>query len=583
VYLQPTGGEAALTAAVTAVSTPGSPAYGKFLSVEQYRQRFAPGPTESTAVESWLAGFGLQVAGTGGNGRYVVAEGALSSAGRAFDVTFGIFIHNGQRLWASEQNASVPASVAPDVLGVVGLDQVSGAMAIAGSDAPPGGALPPPPEDIAPPCSSYYGQLTGGTTTGGQPLPPFHGADADDAVCGYGPAQLRDAYGVSASGLTGQGTTVAVVGAGASPTMVSDADAFFASEGDPAFATGQFAQFLPKGRFHLSALCQGDAFQEEAQDVEAVHAMAPMADIEYYASGGCSDLDFIDTLDRVVDDDTASVVSASWGDPESEVTTGIEKAYHEDFQQGALEGIGFFAASGDIGNGRLFTGRVQTDYPASDPDVTAVGGTSTAIGPAGHIEWQTAWGTQELRLSNNDRRWLPAGPFGGSGGGFSRLFTRPAYQVGVVPRGTPAGRAVPDVAMDADPTTAMLVGLTEQFAGGPAYGERRAFGTSLACPLMAGIEALATEAAQRRLGLVNPTIYSLARRHGADFTDVTDSHSKAGNVWPTYDTGVPGSGTTYFVFTFGHDLGLSAAPGWDDATGLGSPNRRYLTAFAGHS
>ena len=423
--------------------------------------------------------------------------------------------------------------------------------------------------------------MTGGTAADGQPLPPFDGAVAHDAVCGYGPAQLRDAYGVSASGLTGQGTTVAVVGAGSSPTMFSDANALFTSQGDAAFAIGQFVQFLPKGQFHLSALCQGNAFQEEAQDVEAVHAMAPMADIEYYASSGCGDLDFIDTLDRVVDDDTASVVSASWGDPESEVTTGIENAYHEDFQQGALEGIGFFAASGDIGNGRLFTGRVQTDYPASDPDVTAVGGTSTAIGPAGRIEWQTAWGTQEFRLSNNDRRWLPAGPFGGSGGGFSRLFTRPAYQDGVVPRGA-AGRAVPDVAMDADPTTAMLVGLTEQFTGGSAYGERRAFGTSLACPLMAGIEALATEAAQHRLGLVNPTIYSQGRRQ-AVFSDVTASHTKTGNVWPVYDIGVPGSGTTYFVFTFGHDLGLSAAPGWDDATGLGSPNGRYLTAFADRS
>ncbi len=254
-----------------------------------------------------------------------------------------------------------------------------------------------------------------------------------------------------------------------------------------------------------------------------------------------------------------------------------------DFQQGALEGIGFFAASGDIGDGKLFTGRVQTDYPASDPDVTAVGGTSTAIGPQGHIEWQTAWGTRELRLSNNDRRWLPAGPFGGSGGGFSRLFPRPAYQDGVVPGGARGGRAVPDVAMDADPTTSMLVGLTEQFAGGPAYGERRAFGTSLACPLMAGIEALATQAAHHRLGLVNPTIYSLARRRPAVFSDVTASHTGTGNVWPVYDTGVPGSGTTYFVFTFGHDLGLSAAPGWDDATGLGSPNGRYLSAFARHS
>ena len=130
-----------------------------------------------------------------------------------------------------------------------------------------------------------------------------------------------------------------------------------------------------------------------------------------------------------------------------------------------MQGIGFMFSSGDDGDEFLASGRVQTDFPTSDPWVTAVGGTSTAIGAGGELLWQTGWGTNKYDLSANGKGWVPSftPPFlYGSGGGFSTLFNRPAYQDGVVHEAAP-GRAVPDVALDGDPTTGMLVGETQVF------------------------------------------------------------------------------------------------------------------------
>src|SRR6185437_6159060 len=112
-------------------------------------------------------------------------------------------------------------------------------------------------------------------------------------------------------------------------------------------------------------------------------------------------------------------------------------------------GITFLWSTGDNGNEHA-GGRARVSYPASDPFATAVGGTSTAIGRSGRILWQTGWGSHALLLSRKGKRWIPAGFNGGTGGGFSKRFGRPSYQHGVVGRAFPPGRAIPDVAMDAD-------------------------------------------------------------------------------------------------------------------------------------
>src|SRR5215467_10129702 len=143
---------------------------------------------------------------------------------------------------------------------------------------------------------------------------------------------------------------------------------------------------------------------------------------------------------------------------------------------------------------------------------------------------------------------------------------------------TPTGaRGVPEVAVGPDPPTGMLVGETQTFPEGVAYGQYRIGGTSLASPLFAGMTALAFQHAGGGVGLLNPTIYANAST--GVFTDVAGAPADEGNVRADFANGVDASGgIVYSVRTFNQDSSLSIGSGWDDVTGLGSPNAGWLTA-----
>ena len=177
--------------------------------------------------------------------------------------------------------------------------------------------------------------------------------------------------------------------------------------------------------------------------------------------------------------------------PRAERVRGERRRYEQVFKQGALQGQSFLFSSGDNGDELANSALKQVDYPASDPYVTAAGGTSTGIDASGAISMQTGWGTQKYGLSANGKSWTSVGYLYGAGGGYSALFNRPSYQNGVVAN---AARGVPDVSMDADPSTGMLIGQTQTFPDGVHYGEYRIGGTSLASPIFAGLMALADQA-----------------------------------------------------------------------------------------
>ena len=568
VYVAPNGGMAALRAEALAVSTPGSARYAKFLSAAQYHARFDATASTVAQLRNWLTGAGLRVTSVEAHSRYLSVSGTVASAERAFGVAIERYRHDGLTVQAPAGLLTAPAQLAASVLTVNGLDTTPQVVAPARTKPSP----PPAGFRNATPCSSYYGQKLA------TDKPAFQGKVLPYAVCGYTGAQLASAYEGTTS-LTGAGVTVAITDAYAAPTIASDAATYASRHGGAPYAAGQFTQNLPRSFTRVntgSHQCDATGwYGEETLDVEAVHAMAPAANIRYYASKSCYDSDFLDTFARVNDEDVANIVTNSWGEIEQAEKPALVAAYEMAFLQGATEGISYTFSSGDNGDEVANSGTKQTDYPASDPYVTAVGGTSTAIGADGTLSWETGWGTVKYGLSADGTSWDEVGYLYGAGGGESTVFQQPTYQSGVTPAGA---RGVPDVAMDADPTTGMLVGETQAFPDGVYYDEYRIGGTSLASPLFAGMTALAIQHAGHGVGLLNPTIYADA--NSGVFTDVKGPGADAGNIRSDYVDGVDNAaGLVYSVRTFDQDASLTVTPGWDDVTGLGSPNTGWLTAL----
>jgi subtilase family serine protease len=606
-------------AQVRAVSDPASAQYGQYLSPADFRSRYAPTDADVAAVSDFLTGAGLKVGAVPDNHHSVAATGTVAQVEQAFGVDVHRYAYRGKFLNAPTGALSVPSSLAGKVLAVSGVDQ-SGALihpSTAGSrgddasllptapDAPAQEAprapqslsrskpaAPGPPVFVnAPPCSTYFGEKIA------KDLPKAFGAKQPYAPCGYTPAQFQGAYGVDqavAKGLDGRGITVAITDAYAAPTILSDANTYATAHGQQAFGAGQFSQLLPDSfQYGADDQVNGDLcgesgwYGEETLDVEAVHAMAPGAKVLYAASSSCDDGDFDDTLNRIVDDKLATIVTNSWGSLGEDEPTDLLQAYQQTFIQADLEGIGMFFSSGDEGDDSAdpdnTAGTPLIDFPSADPFVTAVGGTALAVGQNNTYQWETGWASGTSTLSANGKSWTPTPPgdwtYGG-GGGVSSLFDQPYYQQGVVPPAIAQGkRTTPDVAMDADPQTGMLIGETQTFPdGSQKYAEYRIGGTSLASPLYAGLEAIADQVYGRSHGFANPAIYQLNGTSAV--RDIRGKQVKGGVVRVNYNNSVDASaGTTTLLRSLNDEAqSIHLGPQWDTLTGVGTPNGlTYLT------
>ena len=593
---------ARLAALAKSVSDPRSSSYGHYLSEPQYRAQFAPTAAQLASVESWLEGAGLQVEGTGPDNHFVAVAGGAGAVDSAFGSGLRQFTVDGNTVLGPTTATSVPTSVSGNVIAVTGLDTLAHHVTPASTTEPdvPGQdkghrvTLGAPAGFVnSGPCSSYYGERTDSTD------PAFDGQTLAYAPCGYTPSQLRSVYGVTASGRTGAGVTVAITDAFEAPTLERDASTYATRHGDPAFAAGQFSRTTARGYDpQRVGDCGGNGwYGEQSLDVEAVHGMAPAADVAYYGAASCYDDDLMAALAQTVADNRASLVTNSWGEPNRVVDGGVTyptidgtlaAAYESIFQQGAVQGVGFYFSSGDSGDDAAAWGVKGTDYPTSDPWVTSVGGTSLGIDQDGKREFETGWGTEKFSLSSTG--WVAKGFLYGAGGGCAfngtlgqTTFTwedTPGYQQGVA---TGCGsRGVPDVSALADPNTGMLVGETQSFGAqtvwgkGVKYGEYRIGGTSLASPLIAGLNAAAQQG-RSRIGFANPMLYGLAASANP-FYDVKPE-GPVGDVRKDYANGLNGDdGTLTSVRTFNRDSSLTTGRGWDQVSGLGSPTAAYLGA-----
>ena len=416
------------------------------------------------------------------------------------------------------------------------------------------------------------------------------------APCGYAGAQLQGAYGVTGalnSGNDGSGITVGVVDAYASPTIVADVKAYSAKHALPPI-TGHFSQIVAPGTFNRPQNKAQDPAGwsgEETLDIEAVHTMAPGADIVYAGSAN-NYMDMDAALNNLVDKHRADIITNSYGYGGEALPKGYIKPENDIFIQAAATGISMFFSSGDSGDqtGGVAGATPTPGWPASSPWVTAVGGTSMGIAQDNSRLFELGWETGKSKLAGVN--WGTPAFTSGSGGGTSRLFAQPSYQAGVVPAsisgtyGGAAMRTVPDVSALGDPNTGFLVGQTQRFPDGhDAYSEYRIGGTSVSSPLYAGMFALAQQKVGHPYGLANPALYS-THAASSDITKV-DLAANPGVARTDFANSVDATNGYLYserLLDFDTPLTIHVRKGYDDVTGNGSPNgQTWLNALAAYT
>jgi subtilase family serine protease len=561
--------QAGLAAAARAISDPASPRYQHYLSTAQVAAQFGASSARQAAVSGWLRGSGLTVTHRGSFA--VDASGTVAQAQSALHVRLGLYRPaGGTEQVVGNRPMSVPAAIA----GSVSTIRVSPATVpmtphqrlapLAGHEQPQAG--------VTGKCSAYYGQKQASH------VPAAYGRTLTWAPCGYTPQQVRGAYGATRSGLTGAGASVAILSEDNDKTALSDADRWATHRGFPPFKPGQFSTNIAK---HVP---NGIGDVESALDVESVHGMAPAAHVTYVVGNGTITGDrLLDALDTVVSYHIADVVTSSWYIGWLPVSQSVITAWEGVLQRAAVEGITVNFASGDA----QIPTKIQ--YPGGDPWVTAVGGTSLAIGAHDKYLWETGWVTDVANLNKTGTAWKPAPPgifYAGTTGGNS-TFAEPYYQQGVVSGNVVNGqarRAVPDVSDFGDFTSGYQIGYT--FIGRHHklhYVNSENGGTSLSSPMFTGFEADLIQGRHHiPLGFANPALYDMAGTSA--FHDVTSSPQGQGYteavVWGT------GYGAPPTLSTMGQCSTTPAhqtcGAGYDTTSGIGSPGPAFFSSFGSH-
>ncbi len=501
--------EAALRTYLADLTNPSSPVYRHFLSTAAFARRFGAPLVEVGAVRRYFESFGLHVGALSRGHIILPVSGSTTAIGRAFATPLMTVRVDGRLAAQFGGTASLPAAIAHDVAAVAGLSTVVTPHALALT------ARASTPVTTPTTCAAATDGASATATT-------------PNSLGGYTVQQQAQLYGLStawAKGFTGAGQTIAVYELG--PYSPSDLATYFSCYGLSPSVTNVAVDGGNTG-----------AYSDEATiDVEEAAALAPGAAIDVYTAPNNS-TGPIDAYQQIADDNVASIVTTSWGTCEQD-PSGAPNAEQAIFEQMTAQGQTILAAAGDNGSSDctgITTNAPAVDDPASQPFVTGVGGlTISSISPLNETVWNDG--------TNSGG--------GAGGGGISSLWSRPSWQVapGIAP--TETMRLVPDLSVMADPGT----GFIQYFTGGATIncgtncgsGWSGIGGTSIGPPLMSAVVATAAQqCGVSRLGFINPALYAMAT---TGFIDVTT-----------------GSNDLFGVGVY------NAGPGYDMASGLGSPN-----------
>ena len=429
----------------------------------------------------------------------------------------------------------------------------------------------------------------------------------------FAAAALQNSYNLAplyAQGNEGQGQTIAIIDSYGSDTIAHDLNVYSTQFGLPHMCGEEGVTCAPGMPTFSQLSLQGTPATkapppknngtgqedksawalEVSLDVETAHAIAPLANILLVTTPTAETLgvqgfpQMIAAEDYVIQNRLASVISMSLGAAEesfNSVKSLLNLRYA--FEHAAQNGVTVLAASGDggtangkkspVAKGGSLIPFPTVGWPASDPLVTGIGGTYLCTNPLTGVGVDSV--DPPVKCIGNPGVREVGWTF--SGGGFSHVFAKPAYQNALPPGSTSIGtmRGVPDVAFQASATTGALVYITlpPDGSGGLLCGGVPCSpgwydigGTSLSTPQWAGLVAIAAQIKGSGLGPINAALYALAAgpSYGTYFYDVTTGNNTA-------DPTVPG---------------YPATTGWDPVTGLGTPNAATLVpalaALAGH-
>jgi subtilase family serine protease len=551
----------ALAADAAAVENPSSPDYRHYLSPQQFATRFGATDASITAVQRALRTAGLRPGAVGANHlslQVVAGDGAYE---RAFHLVLArMALPSRRTVLVNLAAPALPASVAPDVQAIIGLDGLQSLHST--RERPRATGLSPAPR----PATATTGLKQSHQSPEACPA----ASTAASQQGAYTADQIATAY--QFNGLYGAGDEGAGVNIGVyelEPNLTSDIAAYQACYG-----TSTPVSYTAVDGGSGTGAGSGEA----AFDIEQIIGLAPKANVIVYQGPNSNSDDPgsgpYDIFATMISQDKVSIISNSWG--ECEAQEGATDAHAENtlFEEAAIQGQSVISAAGDYGSedcdGATESGAstLAVDDPGSQPYVTDVGGTSlTALGPP---PTQTTWD------SGGSVPLLDLNPGAGAGGGgISSFWTMPTYQSSAPPglnvvnadsSPAPCGsvgdcREVPDVSADADPAHGYLIYYNgDHSEAGQMSGWQASGGTSGAAPLWAAVFAEAdadAACAGTPIGFANPALYRAAASSPSTFFgDVTSG-----------DNDFTGAGAGRYP----------ATPGYDMATGLGSPN---VTALA---
>jgi Pro-kumamolisin, activation domain/Bacterial Ig-like domain (group 3) len=540
--------EASLQVLIAAQQNPASPLYHKWLTPEEFGAEFGVADSDIAKVEAWLEQRGFSVDGVSRSRNRIAFSGTVGEVATTFGTELHYYKTHGQRHYAPSTDISVPAALSRLVQSVTNLSSFR----------------PKPHVKFRPNFTS--GQ------SGNHFLTPKDVATIYDINAAY------------AAGYTGAGQSIAVVGQ--SLVSVSDIEKFQSATG----LTTQDPTLILVPNSGTAAVSSGDESESDL-DLEYSGGIATGATVYFVYVGNNSNYSVWDSINYAVDTRIAPIISASYGDCETELGSANYATLNGILAQAAAQGQTVIAASGDNGSTDCYgytdltTSQQQTlvvDFPASSQYVTGMGGTefsSADVASSNTTYWESSSSSDVISSALSyipEQVWNDDSSSSGlsaGGGGVSTLTARPSWQTGVTGISSGSFRLVPDVSLDTSANNAgYLVCSSDSTATGITGSCSNGFrdssdvsltvagGTSFGAPIFAGMVAIVNQKLNSTgQGVINPALYTLAAdstTYGSAFHDIISG----GNTCT--------AGSSYC--STGGVSEYSATTGYDRASGLGS-------------